>query len=66
VDVPRDHLPPEHYNQIFSTNGATMVFFVAMPVQPLILPVLPEPTNQLIDQLAGGSPGRLAAVKHQR
>src|SRR5437588_4675715 len=25
------YLPPEHFNQIFSTHGAIMIFFVAMP-----------------------------------
>jgi cytochrome o ubiquinol oxidase subunit 1 len=37
------YLPPEHYNQIFSSHGTIMIFFVAMPfvigLMNLVLPL---------------------------
>src|SRR5256886_17424676 len=31
VGQSQGYLPPEHYDQIFSTHGTIMIFFVAMP-----------------------------------
>src|SRR3974390_851360 len=31
VGTAQGYLPPEHYNQIFSSHGTIMIFFVAMP-----------------------------------
>ncbi len=31
IDGAQGYLPPDHYNQIFSSHGTIMIFFVAMP-----------------------------------